>query len=528
MPERSIHDPNQASADLADSLLSLLRTLPQQPCHHARHTLALLQQLGQLLRTPDSAAPALPAGLHPGWQQPLRHKALQAWQIWRQQSRAWLEGLQLAEAERERLALLGRLLGDSLSPHNSPLNPELAQAWSNGPCAPLRQGLQRLRQDLLLDRPLPPLNDEDAFQVGRDLATCPGQVVARTARYELIQYQASSPRVREHPLLIIPPPLNRYYLLDLTPDTSLIRYALEQGIQIFVISWRNPNPSHCDWGLPDYAASCAEALEACRQLSASSKVSLLGICAGGLVTRQLLQLLSSRDELEQLASLSFWVTPQNPQHPSDLTRLAGPVSRQQLRRTVWRQGCLTPRQLCSAFAWLRPGQLVWPQAMQRYLQGQPTRPDPVLFWNQDSTRLPAQLVDDLLGWLESSTENQPAIPAQIPSWHLGAEQDHIVPWRQSFPETPTPNATFILCRGGHIQGLISPPGRPRAGYRQSPVSTTIDRWEQASSAHEGSWWPAWCQWLHDHSGPYQPSPATPGSSQHPALAPAPGRYVHLL
>ena len=532
--------------DLERSLLETLRVLKDsavsQRCHHARHTRAVLTRVIDAMADNPSAESVWQDArfAHPGWRAPLRRRLVNIWAAWAMQTQDWLDGLNIPPLDQARLKLAIRQLVDASAPSNSPFNPALTQRLkeTSGRC--LRDGLAHLRHDIATRHPLPAAHAEDSFMVGRDLATTPGHIVHRTPLFELIQYRPLTPAVHEAPLLVIPPPLNRYYFLDMEPDDSLIRYALNQGLQVFLISWRNPNPSHASWGLNDYVKAAAAALDATSTI-ACSRASILGVCSGGVIGLGLQGLLQAQGIEDRIQSASYLATPVQFRQHSELSLLASPAIRQRVRNRAWRQGCIGHRQLAAAFAWLRPGQLVWPH-MQRYVLAQPEHRDPLTFWSQDSTRLPAQMVHDLLDLLERDALNTPgALELQgfaiqlhklrTPSWHLGAERDHIVPWQNAFPgEGLGGNKTFTLSHGGHIQSLVNPPDHPSAWFRSAPAITgeSIAQWHTGSKQQSGSWWPLWAGWLKGLSGALRQAPASAGSADYPAHYPAPGRYVHQL
>ena len=528
------------NADLSRSLLALLRTTLAQPQHHQAYLcnvtrLSLLALQGQL---DDSALAHDKRFQHAGWQRPLPRRLLQLWQAWQQPLQGWLDGLKISEPERANLRWLLAQLSAASAPSNSLLNPEIMAATHRSRGANLRRGMANLLSDHLTKRPLAMPEPTSAYRIGHELARSQGSVIERQAGYELIHYAPLTAKQHSRPLLIIPPPINRYYLLDLTPETSLVQHALSQGIAVYLISWRNPNPSHCNWGLGHYVRSCQQALRTVLEVSSSPQATLLGACSGGILASLLAGWLQARQEADCLAALSLLVTPLDARLQTDIHRLAGTATQQQIRRQVWRQGYLDERGLGSLFTWMKPEQLLWAPAIERYALGLDATSTPVSTWSHDNTRLPAQLVEDLLDLLERDPLSKPGSlqlngelidcrGLSLPSWHLAAEYDHIVPWRNAFPALRLGGkSVFTLCRGGHVQGLLSTPGQPRAGFRSAAVTEAqTEDWLAHASETEGSWWPAWTDWLAAHSGALQPA-IKPTANE--ALGPAPGRYVHEI
>lgn len=522
--------------DISATLLALLRSLATQPCHHAGYLRQTLEQVllavqGRLDLSPLNDDPRF---THPGWQRPAAQRLLQLWQAWQQPLAQWLQGLQLADHERAQLRWLLDQLAAAAAPSNSLLNPAiLAEARSSGGHS-LCRGAHHLWQDLASGRPFAQPNLDTQYRLGTDLACTPGQVIARHAEFELICYTPQQPKVHERPLLLVPPPINRFYLLDLSPGNSLVEHALEQGLQVYLISWRNPNPSHCNWGLGRYVSACQRALNETRLHSGSAQATLTGICSGGLIAALLSAWQQAAGYAQQLSALSLLVTPLDTRLDTDLMRLNGPATRQRLRRQAWQQGYLDERSSGAAFGWMRPEQLVWTPAVTRYGLGRELPCNPVVYWGHDHTRLPAQLVDDLLdlfdrdplgqpGSLQLNSEAIDLTSITLPSWHLAARRDHIVPWHNAYPGTRMGGKKhFTLCHSGHIQGLLCPPGHPRAHYHSGPaVSDNAESWLATAEAQQGSWWPAWSNWLKDHSGPLVTAPA----NEDGGLGAAPGRYV---
>lgn len=544
MPESSAPTGSAVLAgDLADSLQAVLRTLPAQRSHHARQLAALA---ARLLRAACGAGdlsvhPRDSRFEHSAWQSsPWLNGILQAWLGCTAQYQQWLDGLDIPEPDRARLLQLGEMLSATLAPSSTPVNPLILERLRETRGASLCQGARNLATDLMLRRPLAPLCADGAFLVGRDLACSSGQVILREPLFELIQYRPTTAQTHARPLLIVPPPLNRFYLLDLTERTSLVRHALDQGLQVFLISWRNPDANHCEWGFNQYVHACDLAIETASRVAANAPVSLLGVCAGGLLGLLLQGTLHSRGQAARICSASYLVTPIDARLNTGLLRMLGPAARQRLRAKVWRHGFLPAADLARAFSWQRPDQFVWPQALDRYAMGQDPVPRNILAWSQDSTRLPARLVDDLLDYFERDPFARPGNlvlhghPLDLraintPSWHLGAQHDHIVPCANSFPALRLGgDKTFVQSHSGHIQSLVNPLDHPDAWFRAGQVADGDDwaGWLNRHGRQAGSWRLHWSAWIKTHSGNLSEAPAALGSDDFPPLQPAPGRYVH--
>ena len=542
MPDRSAHNgPTDAAGDLADSLQALLRTLPDQGSYHLRHLAALACSLkGAALGAREFAvAPRDRRFEHPDWQaHPLMRRALQAWLACGLHYQQWLGELAIAESDRARLLQWGEMLHATFAPSNLPINPDFLDRVRQTRGASLCQGTRNLTTDLVLDRPLAPLCADTAFLVGRDLAATPGQVVLREPLYELIQYRPTTPQVHARPLLMVPPPLNRFYLLDLTEPTSLVRHALDAGFQVFMVSWRNPQAEHQEWGFNRYVGACDQALDSVSQLTGGASVNLLGVCAGGVLALLLQGVLQRRGQAGRICSASYLVTPIDGRLDTGLVRLLGPAARQQLRSKLWRHGYLPAADLARAFSWQRPAEFVWPQALDRYALGRDPQPRNVLAWSQDCTRLPARLVEDLLDFFERDpfarpgsliVQGQPIDLSAIttPSWHLGARHDHIVPCANSFPARRMGGeVTFVQSHSGHIQSLVNPADHPDAWFRAGPLThDRLSDWLDHHPVSPGSWRTGWSAWLKPHAGALSAAPSELGNASYPPLEAAPGRYV---
>jgi polyhydroxyalkanoate synthase len=385
--------------------------------------------------------------------------------------------------------------------------------------------------------------DTRPFALGENTGATPGAVVFRNEVVEIVQYAPATPSVRTIPLLIVWSLINRFYILDLAPGRSFIEYAVSQGFQVFVTSWRNPGREQADWDLDTYAAALLEAMDAVRQITGSEEIGTMGLCAGGQLLAALLSVLASgglagRGD-ESVRYACFGVSQLDMSVPSPAAMaFAKPVPA--LARMGSRiAGVVDGRDLAAMFSWLRPDELVWSYWVNNYLMGQDPPAFDILAWNSDTTRLPGALQGQLLTIAEQNALASPGVMtllgasvdlsrAKLDSYVIGAETDHLVPWRGTYRTTQLlgGDSTFVLSGGGHIQHLVNPPGNPKARYRLGGTpGPDPDAWVASSEEHLGSWWGHWSDWVHARSGKLKRPRKTLGSAQYPPIEPAPGSYV---
>lgn len=440
---------------------------------------------------------------------------------------------------KEQARLAASIAVTALAPTNAlPGNPAaLRLAFDTGGVSLLR-GARNLLGDLRAGRRIPRQADTRPFRLGENIGTTPGAVVFRNEVVEIIQYSPATPRVRAVPLLIVWSLINRFYILDLAPGRSFIEHAVGQGIEVFVTSWRNPGTEQAAWDADTYAAALIEAIDAITEITGSEQVGTMGLCAGGQLLAALLAYLAARGD-SRVAYACFGVSQLDMSVPS----IAGLATAQPLpglaRVAARSAGVLDGRDLAAAFSWLRPGELVWNYWVSNYLMGQDPPAHEILAWNADTTRLPGAVARQLLAMAEHNLLAAPGgmtllgtpldlSKTAVPAYVVGAETDHLVPWRAAYQTTRLlgGEATFVLSGGGHIQHLVNPPGNPKARYRTGPrPSGEPGDWLAATTAHQGTWWGHWAQWVHARGGDEREAPATPGSRKYPPLGPAPGEYV---
>jgi len=447
-------------------------------------------------------------------------------------------GLNWRAAERATFA--ATMITSSLAPTNFLAgNPAAIKRSFETGGASLVRGLRNFANDLRTNGAMPAQVKSGVLEVGRDLAATPGAVVYRDEQCEVIRYAPTTPKVRARPVIIVTPQINKYYFLDLAPTRSFVEYEVSQGIQVLMISWRNPRPEHARWGLDEYATSLLKVIDAARSLTGSDDVDLFGFCAGGITTTPVLSYLTAQGD-RRVATASFAVTLLDFDVPALIGMLSG---RRLLGVAKWnsrRAGVLDGRALGRLFSWFRPNDLVWNYWVNNYLLGNDPPVFDILAWNADSTNLPAKLHGQFLdifgrnllcrpGALEVLGTPVDLSTIEIETYVTGATTDHLTPWKGCYRATqlmPGPS-TFVLSNAGHIQSLVNAPGNPKAfDYTGPEPGPDADAWLAGAEQQRGTWWEHWASWALERGPADQPAPAELGNADFPVLAPAPGAYVY--
>ena len=454
----------------------------------------------------------------------------------------------VAKQHEAIVAFLTRQVLDLFSPANSPLtNPEILQAtWREGGQNLLRGGANFLADLEALMMGNRPDGLRDSFVVGRDLATTPGQVIYRNALIELIQYQPAGERVHAEPILIVPAWIMKYYILDLSPHNSLIRYLVAQGHTVFTLSWKNPTVADRDLGLEDYRRlGVMAALEAIGQVLPGRRVHGVGYCLGGTLLT-IAAAAMARDGDDRFCSLTLLAAQTDFTEAGELLLFINENQVAFLEDMMWDQGYLDAQQMAGAFQLLRSNDLIWSRLIRDYLLGQRQSWNDLSAWNADSTRMPFRMhseylrqifLDNALAVGHYQVEGRPIAitDIRVPLFAVGTVKDHVAPWRSVYKINLLADAeevTFLLTSGGHNAGIVSEPGHPRRHFQmarrtEGDCYLDPDTWQARTPRQEGSWWPAWQAWLAGHSTA-TPVPAPPlGAPERglPPLCPAPGTYV---
>ena len=382
--------------------------------------------------------------------------------------------------------------------------------------------------------------EPDAFVVGETVATTKGAVVLRTPVFELIQYTPQTETVREIPLLMVPPVINKYYIMDIAPGRSMIEYFLSEGQQVFTISWRNPTARDRDWDLDTYGAAIIEAMDAVDAISGAESTHLMASCSGGIITAMVAAHLSATGHGDRVAGLTLAVTVLDQGRAGFAAAALNERTAEAAIRASQSKGYLDGAAMAEVFAWLRPTDLVWRYWVNNYVQGRTPAPFDVLFWNADTTRMAAGLHRDLVRIGVANSLTKPGSVSMLgtpvdlgdiaaDAYVIGGIADHISPWQacqRSAALLGSKDNRFVLSTSGHVAALVNPPGNPKASYRIAQVEhDTPEEWLARAEKQKDSWWPDYTAWLAERSGALVAAPADLGAADLPELAPAPGKYV---
>jgi polyhydroxyalkanoate synthase len=386
--------------------------------------------------------------------------------------------------------------------------------------------------------------DTEPFVIGETIATTAGEVVFRNEVLELLRYKPTTTKVRKRPLFVVPPQINKYYVLDLAPERSMVEAALAEGQQVFMISWRNATPEQSHWDLDFYVFSVLEAVNAALALTMQQSLNMLGVCAGGITSAATLGYLAATDD-HRVNSATFLVTGLDWGVPTLLGTMVGGANAGPAVQRSQAAGVLSGRDLSQLFAWLRPNDLVWNYWVNNYLMGRKPPAFDVLAWNVDSTNLPAGLHADFMAIAAQNTMAEPGTVEVLgekidlkqitcDSYVVAGKTDHITPWESCYSTVNMVGgrSEFVLCASGHVQTLVCPIDNPKAKYfaiggkSATDSRPDPDSWMADATEHTGSWWTHWHKWLNRRSDGLVNAPKRLDSKDFPGLGPAPGTYVH--
>ncbi len=469
--------------------------------------------------------------------------------IYRRVGQAYLAGCTFADEILDDLGRDGRstttarfllnVVESALAPTNSLLGnpPALKRVFETGGLSLVR-GAKNFVGDVRHNGAMPSSADRTAFKVGRDLAVTPGAVVDRDEYAEVIQYTPTTAQVNARPVLIVPPPIGRFYFLDLREGRSFAEYSVSRGLQTFMLSWRNPTKAEGEWDLETYARRVLSAVDAVREVTGSEEINVIGFCAGGILMTLVLNHLAALGD-DRIHSASYAVTLLDFGQQAPIRAFSAPKLLKLARWNSTRAGVISARNMGNVFTWMRPNELVWNYWVNNYLMGNSPPVFDILAWNADGTNLPAALHRQFLDIFEHNVLCTPGAltvldtpvdlqTIKVPTFVTGGSTDHLTPWTGCYRTTQLLGgpSTFVLSNAGHIQSLVNPPGNPKATFfAGGEPGPDPDEWLAGAQQRSGTWWAHWADWVIERSGDLVPAPTSLGSADHPAREAAPGPYV---
>lgn len=445
--------------------------------------------------------------------------------------------------EENRARYVANIVLGGLAPTNYLLgNPAaLKRAFETGGRSLLR-GARNAGRDVLTNGGMPRTVDRGPYKVGENLAVTPGAVVYREEMFEVLQYAPQTKRVKAVPLLFVPPELNRYYVLDLAPDRSMVEFAVKHGVEVYMVAWRNPrkdNDEHSHWGLEDYLEGTIRAFDVVREISGSDRLNCVGLCAGGVTASLALGHLAARGE-SPVAALTLLVTMLEGKQENMVSTMATTRMERLLEKSAAKGKVFGRKALERNFALMRPNDLIFQYIGSGWLSGEDPPAFDVLAWNADPTNATAAFERDSINVIAKNLAATPdgctllgtpidLSAVECDNFVVAGHRDHITTWRPCYMTSQIlgGQSEVVVAATGHVQTFVNPPGQSRYKYWKGPeTGPDPDAWLAASTQQEGSWWPEWMDWLLPRSGDEKRAPSKLGSKKHPILGDAPGTYVH--
>jgi poly[(R)-3-hydroxyalkanoate] polymerase subunit PhaC len=529
--------PNVAWSRFALSLAKQPRTVASRAAALGRELIAVAEGRSDVAPTKGDKRFADPA-----WRgNPLLHRTMQAYLATNNTVNQLFSDANLDWRDAERMRFVLDFVTEGLSPSNNPaLNPLGWKALIDTGGQSAVRGLRNFLGDMLSAPRVPSMVEPEAFTLGKDIAVTPGSVVFRCEEFELIQYTPQTEKVFSVPLLMVPPVINKFYIMDISPGRSMIEYFLRQGIQVFAISWRNPTAEQRNWGFDTYGQAIVNALDAVEKITQSDRTHLQASCSGGILAAMTAAHLNATGQGQRLAGLTLMVTVLD-QRKAGLAAAAIDEEAANIAIALSaRKGYLDGRSLAEVFAWLRPTDLVWRYWVNNYVEGKTPAAFDVLYWNADTTRMAAALHRDMVtmglhnSLVTPGGVNMLGTPVDLnqlttDAYVVAGVADHISPWQACYRSARLlgiPNLRFVLSSSGHIAALVNPPGNPKANFRTADIDEPDPEfWLESAERHTDSWWPDFVSWLGERSGEQKDAPESLGGAGMAPLEPAPGSYV---
>ncbi|MCL9798562.1 class II poly(R)-hydroxyalkanoic acid synthase [Pseudomonas sp. rhizo66] len=528
--------------DLLASARMVLKQAIKQPIHSVRHVTHFGLELKNVLFGKSELQPAGDDRrfADPAWSQnPLYKRYLQTYLAWRKELHAWIDDSSLSPKDIARGHFVINLMTEAMAPTNTAANPAAVKRFFETGGKSLLDGLSHLAKDLVHNGGMPSQVNMGAFEVGKSLGVTEGAVVFRNDVLELIQYKPITEQVHERPLLVVPPQINKFYVFDLSPDKSLARFCLRNNVQTFIVSWRNPTKAQREWGLSTYIDALKEAVDVVTAITGSKDVNMLGACSGGITCTALLGHYAAIGE-KKVNALTLLVSVLDTTLDSDVALFVDEQTLETAKRHSYQAGVLEGKDMAKVFAWMRPNDLIWNYWVNNYLLGNEPPVFDILFWNNDTTRLPAAFHGDLIEMFKNNPLIRPnalevcgtpidlkQVTADI--FSLAGTNDHITPWKSCYKSAQLfgGKVEFVLSSSGHIQSILNPPGNPKSRYMTGEeMAANADDWQENSTKHTDSWWLYWQAWQAERSGNLKKAPLKLGNKAYPAGEASPGTYVH--
>jgi polyhydroxyalkanoate synthase len=478
----------------------------------------------------------------PAWTgNPLLRRTMQAYLATAESAQGVVARADLDDKDAERVGFVLTNLIDALAPSNNPLlNPAALKAALDTGGGSALAGLRNFVTDMASAPRVPTMVEPDAYQVGVDLAVTPGSVILRTPVFELIQYRPTTTMVRQIPLVIVPPVINKFYVMDLAPDRSMVEYLVGQGLQVFMMSWRNPDARYASWDLGTYGQAILEAMDAAERIAGSEQTVLAGACSGGIIAAMVAAHLAQAGQQDRIAAFTLLVTVLDQARAGLASAVIDERTARLAAASSRARGYLDGRSLAEVFAWLRPNDLIWNYWVNDYLLGKkPPRFD-ILFWNADTTRMTAGLHQDFLQLGAANALVKPGGATMLGSpvdlaaidrdaYIVAGITDHICPWQSCYRSTQLLGGRqrFVLSTSGHVAAMVNPPGNEKARYqlaKQCPEDP--QEWLRQAETCHGSWWPDYASWLAERCGDEKAAPGELGGGGLAPVCDAPGTYVY--
>jgi polyhydroxyalkanoate synthase subunit PhaC len=478
----------------------------------------------------------------PAWAgNPLLRRTMQAYLATAQSVEGVVADAGLDGADAERVGFVLTNLIDALAPSNNPLlNPAALKAALDTGGGSALAGLRHFGADMAVAPRVPSMVEPDAYQVGEDLAVTPGSVIARTPVFELIQYRPVTVTVAQVPLLIVPPVINKFYVMDLAPGRSMVEYLVGRGLQVFMISWRNPDARHSQWNLDTYGQAVIEAMDAVARITGSEQTVLAGACSGGIVAAMVAAHLADVGQQDRLAAVTLLVTVLDQARAGLASAVIDERTARLAAASSRARGYLDGRSLAEVFAWLRPNDLIWNYWVNDYLLGRKPPKFDILFWNADTTRMTAGLHKDFLQLGVGNSLARPGGATMLGSpvdlaavdrdtYLVAGITDHICPWQSCYRSTQmlAGRQRFVLSTSGHVAAMVNPPGNDKARYQiAKELTEDPEEWLRRAETCHGSWWPDYADWLAERCGDEKDAPPELGGGGLAPICEAPGTYVY--